>query len=96
MYKRQGEQLFLATAVSNQGKFIDPHNDQLIRQTLTAPSTAQFLQAMYRWQDYLNKQLPTLLMPLPPTELVETISSLQIGTQPTTLAITPEDWYYTR
>ena len=51
---------------------------------------------MWKWEDYLTKQLPVMFQPDAPAALLESIASLHIGKQSPTLAITPEDWYYVR
>ncbi len=46
---------------------------------------------MYKWQDYLTKQVPVVFQPDAPAALVESINNLQIGKQSPTLALTPEE-----
>jgi len=51
---------------------------------------------MYRWEDYLAKQLPVVMQPEAPAALVENIDNLYIGPQDPTLDVTPEFWHFLR
>jgi peptide/nickel transport system substrate-binding protein len=89
-YMPTGEELFQTNANGNVGGYSNGGNDRLIATTLLTSDK----QAMWRWQNLLTAQLPVVLQPEAPTELVESIDNLHIGVQETTLGITPEDWYY--
>jgi peptide/nickel transport system substrate-binding protein len=91
-YLPTGEELFEAASLSDAGAYNNPTNNALITKTLTA-KPADFLPAMYKWQNYLSAQLPVVYEPNVPT-LVESVQNLIIGVQAPTLNINPEDWYY--
>jgi len=95
-YLPTGDELFGTGSIGNIGQYSDKYNDRLIKATLQAPNKSAFLQAMYKWQDWLAPQVPVLLQPTAPAALFESIDNLRIGTQSPTLALTPEDWYYVR
>jgi peptide/nickel transport system substrate-binding protein len=87
-----GDELFQTGAAANLGQYTNPHNDYLIEQTLHNYSNAD----MWKWENYLTTQLPVGLQPNGVSALVESIGSLHIGTQSSTLSINPEEWYYVR
>lgn len=91
-YLPTGDELFQTGSFGNLGKYTDRQNDKLIKQTLVNSS----LGLMYKWQDYLSKQLPVVFQPAAPHALVESVNNLHIGAQSPTLAINPEEWYYLR
>ncbi len=91
-YLPTGDVLFQTGSFGNLGKYTNTYNDALIKQTLANSD----LSLMYKWQDYLTKQLPVVFQPDAPAALVESINNLHIGTQSPTLAINPEEWYYLR
>jgi peptide/nickel transport system substrate-binding protein len=91
-YLPTGDELFQTNSFANLGKYSNTHNDALIKQTLANAD----LSLMYKWQDYLTKQLPVVFQPAAPRALVESVKNLHIGKQSTTLAINPEEWYYLR
>jgi peptide/nickel transport system substrate-binding protein len=91
-YLPTGDELFQTGSFGNLGKYHDAENDKLIKQTLANSS----LPLMYKWQDYLTKQLPVVFQPAAPAALVESVNNLHIGIQSPTLAINPEEWYYLR
>ncbi len=59
-----GEELFVSGAVDDSGGYSSPVNDANVAATNTAPNSAAEISALYRYQDYLAKQLPVLYMPL--------------------------------
>jgi peptide/nickel transport system substrate-binding protein len=91
-YLPTGDELFLTDSFGNLGKYHNAYNDGLIKQTLASSD----LSLMYKWQDYLTKQLPVVFQPDAPRALVESVKNLHIGTQSPTLAINPEEWYFLR
>jgi peptide/nickel transport system substrate-binding protein len=91
-YLPTGDELFQTDSFGNLGKYSDTYNDALIKQTLANSE----LNLMYKWQDYLTKQLPVVFQPAAPHALVESVKNLHIGTLSPTLAINPEEWYYLR
>jgi peptide/nickel transport system substrate-binding protein len=92
-YVPTGDALFETGSPNNAGQYSDKHNDQLIAATLQARTAGQFNVAMYKWQNYLYRQLPVVYQPEVPT-LVEVIKGLHIGPQNSASTLTPEDWYY--
>jgi peptide/nickel transport system substrate-binding protein len=95
-YLPTGDELFGTGSIGNIGQYSNPHNDHLIKATIQASAKGAFLQAMYKWQDWLTPQVPVLIQPTAPAALFESIDNLKIGKQSPTLALTPEDWYYVR
>ncbi len=89
-YLPTGEELFQTTSVANFGGYSNARNNQLISKTLHSSG----LGTLYAWQNYLAGQLPVVWTPDAPADLLETADSLHIGPQASTLAITPEDWYF--
>jgi peptide/nickel transport system substrate-binding protein len=93
-YLPTGEELFMTNSVANLGHYSNAINDQYIKATLRNPD--KNLGLMYKWEDYLTKQLPVVFQPDAPAALVESRNDLHIGVQSPTLAINPEQWYYLR
>jgi len=91
-YLPTGDELFQTGSAGNLGAYSDHKDDQLIAQTVQNFS----LRAMYRWEDYLAKQLPVVMQPEAPAALVENIDNLYIGPQDPTLDVTPEFWHFLR
>jgi peptide/nickel transport system substrate-binding protein len=87
-----GEDIFKYGAGGNIGSYDNPTNENMIDATLRSSN----LHLMWQWEDYLTRQLPVVLQPDAPYQLVESIDSLRIGVQSPTLSINPEDWYYVR
>jgi peptide/nickel transport system substrate-binding protein len=92
-YLPTGEELFQSGAVANSGGYTDPTNDALIQKTLTTGN----VQALYTWQDYLAAKLPMMWQPNGAYSLTEIANNLKGATpQSPTLAINPENWYFTK
>ncbi len=92
-YMPTGETLFLCGAIANSGGYCNPTNDALIDKTLTSAN----LQYMYQWENYLATQLPVEWQPNAPYLISEITDNLQgVNPQPTTLSLTPENWYYVK
>jgi peptide/nickel transport system substrate-binding protein len=92
-YLPTGESLFESGAVANSGGYTDPTNDALIQKTLTTGN----VQALYNWQDYLAPKLPMMWQPNGAYSLTEIANNLKGATpQSPTLAINPENWYFTK
>jgi peptide/nickel transport system substrate-binding protein len=91
-YYPTGEDIFGTGASGNAGRYSNPANDRLIKLTLESSN----LKYMWRWEDYLTKQLPVVLMPAVPASLIEAIDSIRIGPQSPTLTVTPEFWYFVK
>jgi peptide/nickel transport system substrate-binding protein len=92
-YYPTGETLFTSGSDANSSGFSDPENDKLINESLTANS----LDPLYTWQDYLAPKLPENWLPNAVYSLTEIANNLQgVVPQSTTGAITPEDWYFVK
>jgi peptide/nickel transport system substrate-binding protein len=91
-YLPTGDELFQTDSFGNLGKYSDATNDRYIKRTLASSD----MHLMWKWQDYLTKQLPVMFQPDAPAALLESVASLHIGKQSPTLAINPEEWYYVR
>ncbi len=91
-YLPTGDELFGKDSFGNLGHYSNPINDVLIKKTLASSD----IHVMWKWENYLTKQLPVVYQPDAPSSLLESIDSLHIGTQSPTLAINPEDWYFVR
>jgi peptide/nickel transport system substrate-binding protein len=94
-YLPTGENLFKTGSVDNFGGFSDSHNDELTDATMHA-SAGTFMKAFHQWEDYLASQIPVVMEPAAPFNLVETVSNLRTGVQAPTLTLTPEDWYFVK
>jgi peptide/nickel transport system substrate-binding protein len=92
-YLPTGETLFLCGAIANSGGYCDSSDDAMINQTLTSSD----LSYMYSWENYLSPQLPVEWQPNAPYQITEVADNLKgVTPQETTLAITPENWYYVK
>jgi peptide/nickel transport system substrate-binding protein len=92
-YQPTGEELFMCGVPANSGGYCSKQNDNLINSTLTTSAS----QAMYTWQNYLQPQLPVQYQPNGVYELTEIKDNLKgVNPQPVTLALNPEDWYFTK
>jgi peptide/nickel transport system substrate-binding protein len=92
-YYPSGETLFKSGSSANASGYTDPENDSLIEQTLTADS----LDPMYKWQDYLATRLPENWLPNGAYQLTEVVNNLQgVLPQSSTGNLNPENWYFTK
>ncbi len=91
-----GDELYGSGSNGNLGDYKNARNQNLIKVTLQTSNPRRFLQAMYKWEAYLTPQLPVMLQPEAPADLLENIDSLHIGIQNPTLTLNPEDWYFVR
>jgi peptide/nickel transport system substrate-binding protein len=92
-YQPTGEELFMCGVPANSGGYCNKQNDALINDTLTNSASS----AMYKWQDFLQPQLPVEYQPNGVYELTEIKSTLRgVTPQPPTLAINPENWYFVK
>jgi peptide/nickel transport system substrate-binding protein len=88
-----GETLFQTGSAANSSGYSSANNDNLINQTLTSSS----LTPLYNWQDLLQKQLPEMWQPNGVYQLTEVANNLHGAIpQQTTLALNPENWYFTK
>ncbi len=68
-YLPTGEELFSTGAGSNSGDYSNPTNDANTVATSTAPNGTQSLAALFKYEDYLARQLPVVWMPDLPVQL---------------------------
>ncbi len=76
-YLPTGGELFATGAGSNGGDFSDPTNDANIRATHTATNQSAEITALYKYQDYLVKELPVVYLPDTPLQLTMYKSNLK-------------------
>lgn len=88
-----GDGIFTPGSTFNAGSYVNPVNTANINATLHTAS----LSAIHRYEDFLAQQLPFLWTPGADYSLTEVRSTLQ-GAVPQNvyLALTPENWYFTR
>lgn len=68
-YFPTGEELFLAGADSNQGDYDSAKAATLIDATNTAPNSAAETRALFKYEDYIARQLPVAWLPTSPYQL---------------------------
>lgn len=68
-YFPTGEELFSTGAGSNSGDYSNPTNDANIVATSTASNGSESLAALFKYEDYLARQLPVVWMPDLPVQL---------------------------
>lgn len=68
-YLPTGEELFSTGAGSNSGDYSSPTNDANTEATSTAPNGTQSLAALFKYEDFLARQLPVVWMPDLPVQL---------------------------
>lgn len=95
-YYPTGGEIFATGAGSNTGSYSDPTNDANIQAThMASPSQAQ--SAMTKYENYLAKQLPVIWQPNPAFQLTVVKKGLHgVTPQNPLIAITPENWYYSK
>lgn len=92
-YYPSGETLFMSGSGANSGGYTDATNDSLINASLVGSGTASLI----TWENYLYDKVPVLWQPNGVYELSEVANNLQgVNPQASTLAINPEDWYFTK
>jgi peptide/nickel transport system substrate-binding protein len=95
-YYPTGDETFQTGAGANFGNYSNPTNDANILATETAPP-AKSLKAMMTYQNFLVKNLPVIWQPNPHYQITLVKSGLHgVLPQDPTLAINPEDWYFTK
>ena len=88
-----GDGIFLPGAALNAGTYSDPVNTANVQATLNSNNPNAF----FKYENYLAKQLPWLWMPTPPYQLTMIKSNLKgVAPQNGYLALTPEDYYFTK
>jgi peptide/nickel transport system substrate-binding protein len=68
-YLPTGGEIFGTGAGSNAGYYSDPTNDSNITATHTARTSSAEIAALFKYEDYLTRQLPVLWMPISPLQL---------------------------
>ena len=99
-YLPTGETLYFPGAVANYGSYNDPHANQLIAATLTAPPSS-FQQAMVSYVTYIEQQAPVVWGP---TSIgtyqgdAGTLVAKNLGGYAANALgfMNPEDWYFTK
>jgi len=92
-YYPSGETLFMSGSGANSGGYTDTTNDNLINASLTGTGTSSLI----TWENYLSSKIPVVWQPNGVYELSEVVNNLQgVNPQASTLAINPEDWYFTK
>lgn len=76
-YLPTGGEILGTGAGSNAGYYSDPVNDGNITSTHTAASASAETAALFRYEDYLARQLPVMWMPIPPLQLTMYKSGLR-------------------
>ena len=76
-YLPTGEELFETGASSNAGDYDNAANNANILSTNVAPTSSDETSALFKYEDYLAKQLPVVFVPNQPYELVMYKSDLQ-------------------
>jgi peptide/nickel transport system substrate-binding protein len=86
-----GESLFQSGAAFNCSNYPDARADELIDRTVTADD----LEALYEYQEYISEQVPVIFLPNTPWRLFEVASNLR-GFEPINPygMVNPENWYY--
>jgi peptide/nickel transport system substrate-binding protein len=62
-YFPTGEELFSTGASANQGDYSSPTDNANIQATNTAPNSSAEIKALFKYEDYLARQLPVIWMP---------------------------------
>jgi peptide/nickel transport system substrate-binding protein len=76
-YIPTGEELFETGASSNAGDYSNPTNDANIVATNVASSQSVEISSLFKYENYLAKQLPVIWMPTVPYQLTMYKSNLQ-------------------
>jgi peptide/nickel transport system substrate-binding protein len=94
-YLPTGGELFATGSSSNGGDYSSSTNDANIRQTHVARSASAETTALFRYQDYLARNLPVLFLPDTPLQFTMYKSNLQ-GLIPQDVfdIIYPQDYYF--
>ncbi len=88
-----GGQIIGTGASGNSGSYSNPINDRNILATHVEPGLAP----LYRYQNFVQAQLPLLFFPTPVFQISVIRNTLQgIGAQSPLTTITPEAWFLTR
>lgn len=77
---------------NNVGGYCDPRNDAYTLAVKFQPGRA----TLFRWQDYLARQLPALWMPTGPRQISVIRADLKGVVQTPDVRLAPEDWHWAR
>lgn len=92
-YFPSGETLTATGATANNSVYYNKANDQMVHQSLTDPT----YNTLYKWETYVQQQLPFSWQPNVPYQLTEVANNLKgVTPQAVTLDINPENWYFTK
>lgn len=92
-YYPTGGELFLTGAGANYPNYTNPTMDALINKTHLEGND---LQNLYKYEDFVAKQLPYIWTPQPDYSLTEVNNKLHGFTYNTFLNILPAKWYFTK
>jgi len=88
-----GETLTVTGATANNPVYYNKANDQMVQQSLTDPTN----NTLYKWQQYMQTQLPFSWQPNVPYQLTEVANNIKgVTPQSAALDINPENWYFTK
>ena len=87
-YYPTGESIFASTSSFDQGSYVNATNDANINATHTISGTA----VLYKYENYLAKQLPDVWQPNPDFQISAISKKLKGVTQSPLLNYTPENW----
>jgi peptide/nickel transport system substrate-binding protein len=92
-----GEELFKVGAVDDSGGYNNAGNNANVEATLTAPTASAEFAALFKYENYLAKQLPVLWMPNGDIQLTMYKSNLK-GLVPQDVfdIIYPQDYYFAK
>jgi len=95
-YYPEGSLLFGTGAGANRGNYSNPQNDANDAAVLTA-SPSQANAAMVTYENYLTQQAAQIWMPESPSQITVVKDTLHgVLPQNSLLAMTPENWYFTK
>ena len=94
-YLPTGGELFATGSSSNAGDYSSPTNDANIHETHVASSASAETKALFKYQDYLARNLPVLFLPDTPLQFTMYKSNLK-GLVPQDVfdIIYPQDYYF--
>jgi peptide/nickel transport system substrate-binding protein len=91
-YYPTGDEILSTGAGSNGGSYSDATNDA----NTAATTTSNDVQALYKYEDYLQQQLPVIFIPTADSQLSMVKKTLHgWDPQDPLLQIYPENWYFT-
>ncbi len=93
-YLPTGGEILQTGAASNVGDYSNPINDANIVATHQAPSYGEEIAALYKYEDYVARQLPVLYLPGSYTQVTMFKSTLHGILPQEPVSITPESYYF--